>query len=260
MGGKRILDLAALFNASCGVAEKHIALRRRQLDVYNRTSTIAKAVRSQTDRVTETAKAASFIVSRLNESAPEWASEARDDEPTRQTNAAHNARRTTSSTETDIPQNTDSQRPTSLNESSVQATIGSTLSTNAAKTSHQQFEFQIPSRTADGVDESAVDPLVKGHDEDIFYQKSGHTSPSSSSLPRLKIPLHPSSSQGSGIGFSRRINSDLFYNNEESQQQDSSADTAPKQKQAPEGINTDLFRSRRVAKVLGANIQGGVVE
>jgi aarF domain-containing kinase len=258
MGGKRILDLAALFNASCGVAEKHIALRRRQLDVYNRTSTIAKAVRSQTDRVTETAKAASFIVSRLNESAPEWATEARDDEPTRRPNTAHNARRTTSSTETDIPENTDSPRPTSLNESSVQATIGSTLSANAAKTLHQQLEFQIPSRTADGADESAVDPLVKGHDADIFYQKSGHTSPSLSSLPKLKIPRHPSSSQGSGIGLSRRINSDLFYNNEESQQQASSADAAPKQKQAPEGINTDLFRSRRVAKVLGGNIQDGV--
>lgn len=72
MSGRRLLDVAALFNASRGVAQKHIALRSRQLDVYSRTSSLAKAVKSQTDRVTETAKAASFLASRLNESAPAW--------------------------------------------------------------------------------------------------------------------------------------------------------------------------------------------
>ncbi len=78
MAGKRLLDLAALFNASRGVAQKHIALRARQVDVYNRTSTLAKAVKNQTDRVTETAKAASFLASRLNESGPAWTLEAAD--------------------------------------------------------------------------------------------------------------------------------------------------------------------------------------
>ena len=75
MAGKRLLDLAALFNASRGVAQKHVALRSRQLEVYNRTSTLARAVRNQTDRVTETVKAASFLASRLNDDAPEWSSE-----------------------------------------------------------------------------------------------------------------------------------------------------------------------------------------
>ncbi|KAK2628610.1 hypothetical protein QTJ16_001713 [Diplocarpon rosae] len=68
MAGKRLLDIAAIFNASRGVAEKHVTLRSQQLDVYIRTSTIASAVRSQTDRVTETVRAASFLASRLNES------------------------------------------------------------------------------------------------------------------------------------------------------------------------------------------------
>ncbi|RDL35126.1 Protein kinase-like (PK-like) [Venustampulla echinocandica] len=72
MSGRRLLDLAALFNASRGVAQKHAALRARQLDVYNRTSTLARAVRNQTDRVTETAKAASFLASRLSEDRPAW--------------------------------------------------------------------------------------------------------------------------------------------------------------------------------------------
>src|ERR1700728_3812903 len=76
MAGKRLLDVAALFNASRGVAQKHVALRSRQLDVWSQTSSVAKAVKSQTDRVTETAKAASFLASRLNESAPSWTAEA----------------------------------------------------------------------------------------------------------------------------------------------------------------------------------------
>jgi aarF domain-containing kinase len=84
MSGRRLLDIAALFNASRGVAQKHVALRSHQLDVYTRTSTLAKAVKNQTDRVTETAKAASFLASRLNESAPSWSS----DVDTQQANAA----------------------------------------------------------------------------------------------------------------------------------------------------------------------------
>src|SRR5271170_5904653 len=76
MAGKRLLDLAALFNASRGVAQKYAALQSHQLEVWNKTSSIAKAVKSQTDWATETAKAASFIASRLNENAPSWASDA----------------------------------------------------------------------------------------------------------------------------------------------------------------------------------------
>lgn len=74
MSGKRLLDLAAIVNASRGVAQKHFALRARQIDVYNRTSTLARAVQNQTERVTETLKAASILASRLNEDPPKWAS------------------------------------------------------------------------------------------------------------------------------------------------------------------------------------------
>ncbi|KAF4451060.1 Atypical ABC1 ABC1-A kinase [Fusarium albosuccineum] len=41
------IDLAAVFNASRGVAAKHVALRGRQLDTYNRTSSVAAALRSR---------------------------------------------------------------------------------------------------------------------------------------------------------------------------------------------------------------------
>jgi aarF domain-containing kinase len=254
MAGKRLLDLAALFNASRGVAEKHLALRSRQWDVYNRTSTVARAVRSQTDRVTETAKAASFLASRLNESGPVWASQSRDDEIEGRSNEADP---TLDGSDTSV--DNDGPLPTPSNTPSARATKGKPLSSNAAKALQRQFEFQIPSQAADGASELPVDPLGKGHDADIFYQKSGHTSPALSSLPRVKIPKHPSSSQGSiGDSSTIGINSDSFYSNGGPGEQASSIDAAPEQEQIPEGVNTDVFHSRRVAKILSGKVERGV--
>lgn len=69
MTGRRILDAAAIFKAVRGVASKHVAFRSHQLDVYSKTSTLAKAVQSQTERVTLTVKAASVLAGRFNEQA-----------------------------------------------------------------------------------------------------------------------------------------------------------------------------------------------
>lgn len=76
MAGRRFVDVAKLFNASKSIAGKHINLRSQQLDVYSKTSTLAKAVKSQTDRVTLTAQAAIVLAQRLNEDAPSYASAA----------------------------------------------------------------------------------------------------------------------------------------------------------------------------------------
>lgn len=74
MAGKRLVDAAKLFNAARGVAKQHIALRSQQLDVYSKTSTLAKAVKNQTDRVTVTAEAAYTLAKRLDESGPNYTS------------------------------------------------------------------------------------------------------------------------------------------------------------------------------------------
>ena len=73
MAGRRLLDLAKLVNASRNVAKQHIELRAKQLDVYDKTSTLTKAVKHQTDRVTLTAQAAAALVKRLNEEVPGYA-------------------------------------------------------------------------------------------------------------------------------------------------------------------------------------------
>jgi aarF domain-containing kinase len=49
MPGKRLLDAAALFSASRAIAAQHLSIRLKQLDVYSKTSTLAKAVKGRTD-------------------------------------------------------------------------------------------------------------------------------------------------------------------------------------------------------------------
>jgi aarF domain-containing kinase len=335
MSGKRLVDLAALLNASRGVAQKHIALRSRQIDVYNRTSTLARAVRSQTERVTETAKAASFLASRLNESAPDWAGEAQDTKsdakwsedpiPSRKSTAAgstinganngltqdhfyeqsvgnsavdepprgdlnitqERASRyplpdgTIPTTESDInTRETDHDvvstrvldelpkahlgseglQPAASNKSTIPTPANKLLSAAAARTIQRQSELQIPSQSADALGEYSADPLEEGHDEDSFYRKSGHTSPTLSSLPRVKIPKYPSNIQdGTSYLQEGYINSDSYYSagKLKNLEQIPAVEAEPEQEQVPEGVNTDLFYSPRVARLLGGNIQGG---
>ncbi|KAJ4989406.1 ABC1 family protein [Stagonosporopsis vannaccii] len=70
MAGRRFVDAAKLFQASKSIASKHITLRSQQLETFQKTSTLAKAVKSQTDRVTLTAAAAIALYQRSNEAAP----------------------------------------------------------------------------------------------------------------------------------------------------------------------------------------------
>lgn len=56
MSGKRLLDGVALLKASTAVASKHIALQRHQMNVYERTSSIARLFKSEIDRVTSIVK------------------------------------------------------------------------------------------------------------------------------------------------------------------------------------------------------------
>ncbi|KAF2866635.1 ubiquinone biosynthesis protein-like protein coq-8 [Massariosphaeria phaeospora] len=76
MAGRRIVDAAKLFNASKSVAQQHIKLRSQQVDAFNKTSTLAKALKNQTDRITLTAEAAIALSKRFNEDIPAYASSA----------------------------------------------------------------------------------------------------------------------------------------------------------------------------------------
>ena len=75
MTGKRLLDAAAMYMAARGVASKHLALRIHQLNVYSKTSTLVKAVQSQSDRVTFTVKAGAALANRFDESGPQYSTQ-----------------------------------------------------------------------------------------------------------------------------------------------------------------------------------------
>src|ERR1700761_7042368 len=68
MAGRRLLDVARIVQATRSIAKKHVALRSQQYDIYSKTTTLARAAKEQTDRVTLTVQAAIAIAQRLGES------------------------------------------------------------------------------------------------------------------------------------------------------------------------------------------------
>ncbi|KAL8739336.1 MAG: hypothetical protein Q9181_000067 [Wetmoreana brouardii] len=76
MSGKRLLDAAALFKATKRVASKHAALRTHQLEAYGKTSSLAQAVKGQTDRISLTVTAASALAGRLQGSGGPYSTQA----------------------------------------------------------------------------------------------------------------------------------------------------------------------------------------
>lgn len=68
MTGRQILDAIFIIKASRSVIAKHIDLRRRQLDVYSKTSSLAKAVKSQTSRFPFIARTVSNLADQVKSS------------------------------------------------------------------------------------------------------------------------------------------------------------------------------------------------
>ncbi|PNS15484.1 Protein ABC1, mitochondrial [Sphaceloma murrayae] len=67
MSGKRLLDAARFYGALRSVVKTHFTIRSQQLDSFSKTSSLAKAVKNQTDRVTVTAGAAYALARRFAE-------------------------------------------------------------------------------------------------------------------------------------------------------------------------------------------------
>jgi aarF domain-containing kinase len=266
MAGKRLLDIAALVNASRGVAQKHVALRTRQLEMWNKTSSVAKAVKSQTDRVTETANAASFLAWRLNENTPPWtvdAAQLADGRPVPEVQRAEEEVQQPSSKAAGLEKEPDvsqaaqgyAKQDFSRNTTSSKPSHDWKLSSpDHARELQRQFERQIPSHAAGAVESHSDDKLAQGHDEDTFYKPDDHASAPLSSLPRVKIPKQTSTTQANDEHVDTAgINSDTYT----SVSYDSGV---PKkntisQEEVPEGIDVNLFYSPRVAKKLGGRTQ-----
>jgi len=242
MAGKRLLDALKLANASSSIAKQHFAIRRQQWDVYTRTSSLAKAVKSQTDRVTVTAAAGLELARRFNETGPVWqdrsADARREAAPSSQTSedvgVPTQGVGVATGTEREVKQRADSVVETARDqvaEASREEHDDGTLSSLRRRELQRQAERQIPSATADAEGEQ---PATSG--QDTFSTRNDHASPELSSLPRTKLPKHTDSTPDASA--SKDLNQDTFPTPQ------------AEPEAAPEGVNTDVFSSPKVSQML----------
>ncbi|KAI9807265.1 MAG: hypothetical protein M1833_000008 [Piccolia ochrophora] len=134
-------------------------------------------------------------------------------------------------------------------------------SPDKARTNQRQSEYQIPSKAAEQPPTPATSggKLGEGRDDDIFYKRSQRAPPVLSSLPRTKIPRQTEDTQnGDEHVEDGKINSDVFYSSQGHQEVEPipQKEVLPEQEQVPDDINTDVFYSPRIAKLLGAKKSG----
>lgn len=297
MAGRRLLDAAALFNASRGIARKHVALRQEQFDRFTKTSSIAKAVKTEAARYTETAKAASFLASRLNEDKPQWASEAETTPgdsaqkvaPHPHTESAEpNEARHIIQGEASMPGYMDGAIPPSkpdidklerdrsiLSEQPSKAEnvhpkqpvepslhgLDSHLTSDEARRLQRRYENQIPSYASDGKADGPRNDADNGFDNDSSYRPLEYKSPILSSLPRVKVPKHPSNVQADDAHLNNQgLNSDSYSSPVQNPVGSPvrKSEILTEEEDIPEGINTAVFSSSRVAKSLGGRTHTNV--
>lgn len=226
MAGKRILDAAKLFNASKAVATRHWEIRRDQWTLWSETSSLAQAVKHQTDRVTITLQAAKELGKRLDEQGPIW----QDDVTKRKDDIASKIRDGFAS---EAQQADSAAEPI---QSSAAATVqdvnDGALSALRWRELQRQSEHQIPSMSVDS-------QAMTDASSDTFNERSDHVSPDLSSLPRKKLPKITSDIQGSDANMDADINQDVYYSRTDATQA------------LPDGMNTDVFSNPRISHMLG---------
>lgn len=248
MAGRRLIDAWKLLSASRGVAQQHLRLRSQQLDVYSKTSSLAKAARSQTDRITLTLEAARVLSQRLNEEPPKHA---RPPSPPQQQHASREGANHEPSRRTQAPP-----------PGGAAPSVDAIMSADQMRAQHQD-SGGIPSHANEPyrpVPLPKVQKLYEGHDRDVFYAPSVESNPVPSSTPQTQIPKYGETDQESDPHVrDEQMNQDVYYAvpepaQEQMQREDIPQRTAvPEQDPVPEGINTDVFRTKRVAKLLGGN-------
>lgn len=209
MTGRRLLDAAVIIKASRGVASKHVALRKHQLDSYSKTSSVVKAVKSQTDRVSLTVKAALALRQRFNEQGPGFSTAASSragptkDKPIPSQNSVEGADGSVIAKQ-EVPQdqfyrrsedNATAEPPpnNALNVKQEKAQghplpDGAFTQRNDATISTHDKEVFSELQPADPVKEPLEDP--EGRDQSLRPTSSGRTSIPEPAASRTTLPAH----------------------------------------------------------------------
>ncbi|THC89038.1 hypothetical protein EYZ11_011509 [Aspergillus tanneri] len=148
MSGKRLLDVIQLLNVAKSIAVKHLAVRQDQLDIFTRTSSLTKGIKSQADDLVLTAQAAAALAKRFNEPLP--------------------------SAPSPNSQSADLARPANPE--------------RKGKGFQQQSEFQIPATAAKHTVEDEVSNVDISRQKDVSYRPSQRSTPDLSGLSRVKLP------------------------------------------------------------------------
>ncbi|KAK3045093.1 hypothetical protein LTS18_014595, partial [Coniosporium uncinatum] len=158
--------------------------------------------------------------------------------------------------------NEDGLEPTSSDNSTIPTPKPSSeaqYSSNEAKKLQRESEEQIPKITTAAF--SGDQKLAEGHDVDVYYDRvNAQPSTPLSSLPRTKIPKSTEVAQGSDEHVKDgQINADVYYSSEaqSAAQKIPTHEAIPKQDEAEQDINTDVFHSPRIAKMLSGRDKKG---
>lgn len=230
MSGKRLIDAAKLVSAGGSIAKSHYRIRKEQYDLFTRTSSVAKAVKGQTDRVTVTVGAAIELAKRFSDSTPSWQRQAED--------GVEYARQQGQAAAREVDNITKYVKTAAKN-----AGLGAakqddgTLASLRKREQQRQSEAQIPARAAD------TQPIQEsGPGRDTFSQRSDQVSLELSSLPRTKLPRHAESAQGDSPPTD--LDQDVYPSPTEAK--------AASPETLPDGVD-QIFHSPRISKMLGAS-------
>ncbi|KAF7185330.1 Protein ABC1-like, mitochondrial [Pseudocercospora fuligena] len=242
MSGKRLIDAARLAGIGRNVVKNHFKIRQEQWQLLTKTSSVARAVKNQTDRVTVTAAAAFELAKRVNETGPQWREEGAEymrQQGRAAAKEADNLRKdaATMAKDAGFEQTAETLRSAGSQQAQKQDQRqgdDGTLASLRKRELQRQAEAQIPAQ--------AADTQTAGSGHDTFNERSKHVSPElSSSLPRTTLPKHAEKAPDAGeVLQDKKLNQETYPVPGEGDEQ------------LPEGVNINAFHSPRVSRMVGA--------
>jgi len=239
MAGRRLLDAALVFNATRGVARQHLQIRAKQVDIWSKSSSLFKALKNQTDRVTSTAQAANALFRRTQE------------EPYQ---SAYNTQAQQSTTEERVPRENsveNASKPNVVQEGLEQDHHYDRARDNTTLDPPPDGELSVnqkkPSRypTPDGSIPPSGAPIDTTADPDLL-------SDSRERRPSV-VPAEPLAKGDRNCALRTETSTDSIILDSKGRVEATRIpehEVVPEQEEVFEGINTDVFYSPRVAKLL----------
>ena len=275
MAGKRLLDAAAILNASKAVASSHLSLRLQQLDVYSKTSSLSKLLNNQQSRevyanFTSAAQAPSTPASRpfpasRHSTTRSYSKQVPSVESTRAEDNAAAGKEALGQDHhygrdgTKIAPNTPSGNLRVKQEQAKGPPLpDGTISFEEGVAG--QSKSHIPSEVAEPPRRTEENELGGRTGSDTFYQRPNSTSASRAALPQTQIPENAEVAQGGDSHVETTATADVFYSSSNEEAESETARGSSENQEPSREMMDQLFHSPRAGKVLkgSANKQNSV--